>query len=159
MNRTSRLLAAALAAGALSFAQPPQGGAPPDPQQRVQMRVASLAARLTLTEDQKARATEIFTQSTAAGENARTSMREAQMALRDAIRSNDTSTIDRAAVTSGALQGQMMAIEAKAEASFYALLTAQQKTQYDARPEGGRGPGGGFGPGPAGMGRHGGRPF
>jgi hypothetical protein len=42
----------------------------------------------------------------------------------------------------GVIEGQLLAIRAKAETKFYALLTADQKTKYDAFKErSGGGPG------------------
>jgi hypothetical protein len=66
------------------------------------------------------------------------------------VKSNDTATIDQQSITFGTLSGQMVAAERKAEAAFYAILTAEQKAKYGERPAmgfGGPGPGG-FGGGP-----------
>jgi hypothetical protein len=51
------------------------------------------------------------------------------------------SELERLAAAVGTIQGQLTGIQAKASAKFYALLTAEQKTKYDARSEHGpRGP-------------------
>ena len=45
----------------------------------------------------------------------------------------------------GTLSGLALAAQSKADAAFYALLTAEQRTRYEAvgnRGPGGRGPGG-----------------
>ena len=123
------------------------GGQPPDPQQMIEMRVNGLARRLNLTEDQKANATKIFTDALAASENARTNSRTTRESLAQAVKSNDTAAIDRLSATLGTLNGQITAIDSKAEAAFYALLTAEQKTAYDQRRPGHMGPGGQMGPG------------
>ena len=70
-----------LTAGALSvslvLAQrgPGPGGSPPDPATMIEMRVGFLASSLALTDDQKAKATTIFTDAAAASQSIRTSER------------------------------------------------------------------------------------
>ncbi len=86
------------------------------------MRVARLAARLTLTDDQKAKVTSIFTEAVAASTTARTSSQDNRTLLADAIKKNDTSAIDRISMTLGTLSGQMTAVDARANAALYALL-------------------------------------
>jgi hypothetical protein len=120
-------------------------------------RVNMLTAQLNLTDAQKASATTIFTNASTASESIRTSMQSNRTSLEAAIQKNDTTSIDQLSVTSGTLQGQLTAINSKAEAAFYAILTATQKTAYDAMPHGGPGggPGGPGGPGPMMRGRRG----
>ena len=74
--------------------------------------------------------------------------------MQTAIKGNALGTIDSLAASTGTVEGQLLAIQAKADAAFYALLTAEQKTKYDSMPQG-RGPGG-RGPGPMGPGGPGG---
>lgn len=155
MITTNRVLLMTALSAALVLAQGRPGGrgerTPPDPQQMIEMRVNRLGNYLTLTDDQKTRATTIFTEAHAAGTNARTSMQETREQLAAAVKENNTASIDRLATTLGGLSGQLTAIDAKAQAAFYGLLTAEQKTKYDQRPERGAGrpPGGPFGgPGP-----------
>jgi Spy/CpxP family protein refolding chaperone len=129
----------------------PDGGAdgnPPDAQTMIARRVEMLARFLTLTDDQKAKATTIFTEAHATGTSARTAAATTRQSLRDAVKSNDTAAIDRLAVQLGSTSGQLIAIDSKAEAAFYLLLTAEQKAKYDERGQRG-GPGffGGGGPG------------
>jgi hypothetical protein len=50
------------------------------------------------------------------------------------------------AAASGTLDGQLTAINSKAEAAFYAILTADQQTKFVSIPR--RGPGGPGGPPP-----------
>jgi len=148
MKKFSRIIAASALSAALMFAQGPRGprgngGTPPDPAQMVEMRVNMLAKRLNLTDAQKTQATKIYTDAASAATNARTSIQDTQSKLTDAIKANSTSTIDSLAVTIGQLQGQITAINAKAEAAFYAILTADQKANY--KPMGGPGMMGGRG--------------
>jgi hypothetical protein len=57
------------------------------------------------------------------------------------INNNNSAAIDQLSATIVRLAGQMTAIHGKAEAAFYGILSADQRTKYD---EVGRGP---FGPG------------
>jgi Spy/CpxP family protein refolding chaperone len=118
----------------------PREGGEFDPAQAVQRRVQMLTQRLTLTAAQQAAATKIFTDATTASQALRSNMDTIRQGLNDAVKSNNTSAIESFASQSGSVQGQLTAIHARAEAAFYALLTAEQKTTYNQRPE--RGPGG-----------------
>jgi hypothetical protein len=134
---TTACLAAALWT-ASGFAQGP--GAPPDSQTMIKMRVERLAAELSLTDAQKTSATTIYTNASSASQSIQTHLQSNRQSLSDAIKRNDTAAIDQLSITSGTLSGQVTAIDSKAEAAIYALLTADQKTKYDAVPR--RGPGG-----------------
>lgn len=130
------------------------GGNPPDAKTRIEMRVNMLASLLSLTDDQKSKALTIFTDAYNAGETARAGLQTARESLADAVKTNNTAAIDQLSGTVGTFTGHLTAIEAKAEAAFYALLTPEQRTKYDSMPRGG--PGGrmgpdAFGPGPAGF--------
>jgi len=149
--KPATLLIAAALPVALAFAQEPPSG-PPDAQTMVQMRVNMLASVLSLTDAQKTTATNIFTTAATSAETIRTNMQTARQSLSEAIKKNDTATIDQASATVGTLTGQLTAVESRADAAFYATLTADQKTKYDAMPHGGPGFGGPGGPGaPGGM--------
>lgn len=92
-----------------------------------------LAGYLTLTDAQKTQAKTIFDAAQTAGESARGSLTAAEEALRTAVKANRAdSELDRLAAAIGVIQGQMAGIRAKADAKFYALLTAEQKTKFDA---------------------------
>ena len=57
----------------------------------------------------------------------------ARDALKAAIKVNASdSELDRLAAATAVIHGQLEAIQAKASARFYALLTAEQKTKYDS---------------------------
>lgn len=152
MIKLSRVFAAAVLSAALVLAQgqgPRQGGTPPDPAKMIEMRVSFLASHLSLTDDQKAKATTIFTNAQAASQDIRTNLRTTRDSLSAAVKKNDISAIDQVSATLGAMSGQLTAIDGKADAAFYAILTADQQAKYDEMP---RGPGG-PGMGPAGFGR------
>ena len=145
-----KLFAAGALSAALVFAQrgPGPGGAPPDPATMIQMRVGFLANALALTDDQKARATTILTDATATSQSIRASERTTRQAIGDAVKQNNIAAIDQLSVTAGTLAGQLTAIDSKANAAIYALLTPDQQAKFDTIPHGG--PGGGPGPGGAG---------
>jgi Spy/CpxP family protein refolding chaperone len=112
-------------------------------------RVDFLATVLSLTDAQKTQATAIFEEA----ETASTTLRETQatqrQALNDAAKSNAAdATIDQLAATLGSTSGQLAAIQTKAFAKFYALLTTEQRTKLDELKSNGRGIGElSFGPG------------
>jgi hypothetical protein len=107
-------------------------------------RVQFLTALLTLTTAQASQATTIFTNAAAAVTPIQTNLSAARTSLKAAVQANNTTQIDQLSTQIGTFSGQITAAESKAEAAFYALLTADQKTRYDA-VGGGRGFGGGRG--------------
>lgn len=111
----------------------------------IDRRIAFLKALLTLTDAQVAQATTIYTNAAATVTPLQTSLQTARESLATAIKSNSTTTIDQLAAQIGTLTGQILGAQSKADAAFYALLTATQKTTFDT--VGPRGPRGG-GPGP-----------
>jgi len=125
-------LAALLAAAAILPAQGGRGGT---------NRLDFLAGYLTLTEAQKTQAATIFTAADTAKATLQGQMTAARDALQAAVKANRADAeLDRLAAAVGVIHGQSAAVEAKANARFYALLTAEQKTKFDAL--GDRGPGG-----------------
>ncbi len=140
---TVKLLTLALLLSATAaLAQGPRGNGPGGPRGN---GIDFLATLLGLTDVQKTQATEIFQ----AAETASSSLREThatqRTALNDAAKSNAADTvIDQLAATLGATSGQLAAIQTKAFAKFYALLTTDQRTKLDelhAKGRGMRGPG------------------
>src|SRR4051794_26391057 len=127
-------------------------GTTPTPATLATMHVNQLAARLNLTDAQKTSAIGIFTTAYSNAQTIQTNQQTNRDALTAAIKANNTASIDQLSTASGALNGQLTAINAKADPAFFAPLTADQKALYDAMPHGGGpgrgGPGGG---GPGGM--------
>lgn len=165
------VLGVALSAG-LMFAQgpgqgrqqrgggPPAAGSnvvrtPPDPAKMVERRVSMLTRWLELAPDQVTQATSIFTGAATASQAVRTSMQSNHKALREAVKANSIAGIDQAANALGSATAQITSIDAKAEAAFYAILTADQKARYDRRGAA-MGP---MGAGPMGGGPMGGGPM
>lgn len=145
MLKTLSVFSSAIAlSAALAFAQGP--GTPPDPATMAERRVDMLAAQLVLTDAQKATALSIYTTAYTATQPIQTSLQANRTSINDAVKANNTATIDQLAVTSGTLNGQLTAINSKAEAAFYATLTSDQQTKYASISQ--RGPGGPGGPPP-----------
>ncbi len=152
LKLTKLTMTAALTAAAM-MAQG-QGGPPRDGTRQggdpAQFRVDFLAGHLSLTDLQKADALAIFKAAATAGEALRAQFPDKQKALREAVKSNAAdSQIDVLASDLGALHGKQLAIQTKAEAKFYALLTAEQKAKFDTSHQNGPGGRPGFG-GPGG---------
>jgi Spy/CpxP family protein refolding chaperone len=155
MNSVSKISALGVLLSATLLAQGPRanGGAPPDPATMVANRVARLTTLLSLTTAQASQATTIFTNAVTATAALQTTLATDRDSLKTAVKSNLTSTIDQLAASIGTLQGQSLGIQSKADAAFYAILTADQKTKFDQLGDhGGPGFGGPGGPGPHGRG-------
>ena len=155
MTNQTRFITAALLTAAFAIAQPRgnRGGGPPDPQQMVERRIEFLADSLGLSDDQKTKATSIFTGAFSASQDARASLRTTKQSMADAVKKNDAGAIDQLSATVGTLTAEITAIDRKAEAAFYTLLTADQQAKYAKTMS--RGGPGGFGGGPGGFGRGG----
>ena len=153
IEKLTTVVAMASVMAGLGFAQG-RGGTPPDPQTIIQMRVNRLATQLSLTDAQKTSATTIFTDALNAGQSIQAELRTNRQALSDAVKKNDIGAISTLSVTTGVLTGQLTAINSKADAAFYAILTPDQQAKYDSQPHGG--PGGRMGPGGFGGARSGG---
>ena len=92
-----------------------------------------LAGYLSLTDTQKAQAKTIFDAAETATATAHGVLTSAKDALKAAVKANRAdSEFDRLAAAVGVVEGQLAGIRAKADAKFYALLTAEQKTKFDA---------------------------
>ena len=104
---------------------------PPDPATVVARQVSFLTTLLTLSTGQATQATTIFTTALTTVTALQTQIDTAETALATAIKANATATITTQATAIGNLQGQIIAANAKADAAFYLLLTADQKTKLD----------------------------
>lgn len=152
MKTPLRMLAVGALVTATMMAQRPFGvltsSTPPDPATVVANQVARLTQLLTLTTAQATQATTIFTNALTAVTPLQTTLNTDRTSLQAAIKTNSTATIDQLATSIGALTGQIIAIQNKADAAFYAILTTAQQTTLDSSGGfGGRGGPGGFGPG------------
>ncbi len=123
---------------------------PRDPAAMAERRIAFMTTLLNLTDAQTTQATTIFTNAANAAAPLQANLFEARQEMREAVKTNNAGAIDQLSATIGNLTGQTTAIHNKAEAAFYALLTAEQRTKFDSFGRGGPGmpggPGGGFGP-------------
>jgi len=103
-----------------------------DPATLAARQVNLLTHLLTLTTGQQTQATTIFTASITANQALDTQETAARTALLAAIKANTTATITAQATTLGNLEAQEIANSANADAAFYLLLTADQKTKLDS---------------------------
>jgi hypothetical protein len=102
---------------------------PPDVATVVAHEVSFLTSLLTLTTGQQTQATTIFTTALNAITPLQTAITTAQTALATAVKANDTAGITTQSTAIGSAQGKIVALQAGADAGFYALLTADQKTK------------------------------
>lgn len=105
---------------------------PPDGATIVARQVSFLTTLLTLSAGQADQATTLYTTALNSITPIEAQITTAHTALSAAIKSNTTATITTQAATIGTLEGQIVAIRAKADAAFYLLLTADQKTKLDS---------------------------
>ncbi len=148
MTQFTKLFAAAAISVVSVFAQGPSGRMAPDPARMVEMRVNMLSNRLSLTDTQKVQVTAIYTQAQTSAQSVRSSLQPIGAAMSEAVKKNDTASIDQLSATLGTLTAQLSAIERKADAGVYAILTAEQQAKFDMR-----GARHGHGPDAGGMGR------
>jgi Spy/CpxP family protein refolding chaperone len=128
--KSSLALLAALGLLPMALAQTPPPHTPPTPAAMAEHQVQRYTTLLTLTPAQVEQATTIFTTEATTHQNSRASERTAHQALEAAIKSNDTATIQSTSTTLGQMTGEMMAAHALAQAQFYAILSADQKTKF-----------------------------
>ena len=103
-----------------------------DPATLAARQVSFLTTLLTLTTGQQTQATTIFTAAITANQALDTQETTARTALVTAIKANNTAGITTQATALGNLEAQEISNTAKADAAFYALLTADQKTKLDS---------------------------
>jgi protein CpxP len=152
-NRWTRWVIAGTMAAGMALAQGPggpggfrgrtggPGGPGGDPAQFAQRRLDRLATLLDLTDTQKTQAQAIFDAASQARQALSDQLRAARTALQDAANTGKSDAeIDRLAAALGTLEGQLAAIDTKAQAKFQALLTPDQKNKLQTL--GPMGPGG-----------------
>ncbi|HWD98339.1 MAG TPA: Spy/CpxP family protein refolding chaperone [Bryobacteraceae bacterium] len=159
-RRLPTLLLAVALSGTAAFAQFRIGAAntsgstptPPDPATMIASQVARLTTLLDLTTSQASQAATIFTNAQSAISTLQTTLSTYQTSLTAAVEGDNTSTIDTLAAEIGTAEGQIVDARAKANAAFYAILTATQQAKVQTLGLGilGGGPGGFGGPGPKG---------
>ncbi len=123
---------------------------PPSPAQMAEHEVQRYTALLTLTAEQQAQATTIFTTEATTTQSLFANEKTLHTTLKTAINSNDTASINQTAASLGQLDGERVAARSIAQASLYQILTAAQREQLAAEESAhvhGGGPGGGPGDG------------
>jgi Spy/CpxP family protein refolding chaperone len=143
-----------IAAAAAAAQQSPFGvmtsGSGPNSATMIERRVARLTTLLGLTAAQASQATTIFTNAQTAITPLETALETARTSMQTAVKSNAIATIEQVAASIGTATGQIAAIQNKADAAFYAILTTEQKAKLDTPGAGGPGSRGGRGMGRAG---------
>jgi Spy/CpxP family protein refolding chaperone len=99
-----------------------------DPATLAARQVSMLTRLLTLTAAQQTQATTLFTTEITAAAALQAQIETAETALVAAIKANNTANINTQSTLIGSLQGQIVALRAKADAAFYLLLTTAQQT-------------------------------
>jgi hypothetical protein len=154
MKTLYRMTGIAAVLTATVLAQRPFGvmtsATPPDPATIVANKVERLTKLLTLSTSQASQATTIFTNALSLVTPIETNLRTDRQSLQTAVKANEVATIESLSTNIGSLTGQILTIQNKADAAFYAILsTTQQNTLNQSRGFGRgfghRGPGPGAG--------------
>jgi Spy/CpxP family protein refolding chaperone len=145
MKTLSKMIAVGAVLAATMMAQRPFGvvtsSTPPDPATIVAHRVDRLTKLLGLSPTQANQATTIFTDALNAVTPIETTLRSDRQSLQAAVKANESATIESLSTTIGSLTGQVIAIQNKADAAFYAVLSPTQQTTLSQSKGHGGGPG------------------
>jgi LTXXQ motif family protein len=137
----------------LTHAQTATTHTPPTPTQAAANKVTRLTKLLDLSTSQQTEATGYFTTEETTLATVRTALHTAHTALEADIKTANSADIVVQAKAIGTLTTEEVQARATADAAFYAILSGDQQTKYEAiGPRGGfgGGPGGPGGPGPHG---------
>ena len=121
---------------------------PPTPEEMAQHEVSRYTTLLSLSSQQEADATTVFTTAATTESTLRTNERTTHQTLQAVIKTDDAAAIEQAATTLGQINGEMLAARALAQAKFYSTLTADQKTKFAELERGFHGEHGGPAGGP-----------
>lgn len=97
--------------------------------ENVQSRVKLMTTRLGLSAEQQSQATTIFTNAATSEVPIHDAIKTARQGLNDAIRSNNTVSIEQLSTTIGNLTAQLTLSQAKARVAFYQILTPEQRAK------------------------------
>jgi Spy/CpxP family protein refolding chaperone len=95
----------------------------------LQNYVKSMTAQLGLSSEQQAQAATIFSDAAAAEAPLRTTMATARQSLENAVKSNDTGSLEQFCTAIGNLTAQLTLAQSKAKAAFYQILTPEQQAK------------------------------
>lgn len=127
-NFLTKLITVTAMSAGLVLAQTSDTPAP----SRGERHIEWLSSTLNLTDAQKTQAQNIFATERQSSKPLLQQLRAAEKAVHDAAKANPNDPqIDTLAASAGNLQSQLIAIRAKAMGSFYNILTADQKQQFD----------------------------
>jgi len=100
---------------------------PPDPATIVAHKVERLTKLLGLSTSQQGQATTIFLNALNDVTPLESTLKSDRQSLQTAVKANDTATIDSVSASIGTTTGQIVDIQNKADAAFYAILTPSQQ--------------------------------
>ena len=95
----------------------------------LQNYVKSMTAQLGLSSEQQAQAATIFSDAAAAEAPLRTTMATARQSFENAVKSNDTGSLEQFCTAIGNLTAQLTLAQSKAKAAFYQILTPEQQAK------------------------------
>ncbi|HVN05612.1 MAG TPA: Spy/CpxP family protein refolding chaperone [Bryobacteraceae bacterium] len=133
-NRLYRLTAAAVLAGGTFLALAQEVPAQPAQPAPFQRRAARVAQYLGLTPDQQ---TQIQAQFQALGQSTqpvRQQLKQLRANMFQAIRTNDTATIQQLSAQEASLRGQLITARSETMAKVYGMLTPAQQAKADQLP-------------------------
>jgi Spy/CpxP family protein refolding chaperone len=143
MKTLSRTIALAAVLAATVLAQRPFGvmtsATPPDPATIVAHKVDRLTKLLTLNASQVTQATTIFTNSLNSVTPFETSLRTDRQSLQAAVKANEITTIESLSTNIGLLTGEILSVQNKADAAFYAILSLTQQNTLSQNRDSRRG--------------------
>ncbi len=93
----------------------------------------NLGAELNLIADQRAQARAIFSEGRNQNHDLALKLREQRAAMSAAVKNGQNDQIDKNAQESAPLRAQLEAGRAKTMSKFYAILTPEQRTKFDAK--------------------------
>ena len=102
-------------------------------------KVDRLTKLLGLSSTQAGEATTIFTNSLNLVTPLETTLHTDRQSMQTAVKTNDVATVESLSTNIGSLEGQMLAIQNKADAAFYAMLNPTQQNTLNQSHGFGRG--------------------
>ena len=142
MKSLLKMIAVGTVLTATMMAQRPFGlrsASTADPATVVAHKVDRLTKMLSLNATQATQATTIFSNSLNSVTPLETNLRTARQSLQNAVKTNDVAAIETLSTNIGTLTGQVMAVQNKADAAFYAILDASQQQTLNQRRDFGHG--------------------
>ena len=133
-NTWLRFAAAAAIAGGMLLAAQEVGSQPAQPAVQQHRRGARIAQYLNLTPAQEAQAKAAFLAARQSALPIRQQLKQTRAAMFQAVRANDTASIDQLSAQEASLKGRISALRQEAFAKIYSTLTPEQRVKADQLP-------------------------